>query len=186
MTHVESTRTLLLNQGYEPIKVIAWQRAITLIALHKVEVLEEYDAQVRAPSVIIQVPAVVRLRKPHRRHANPVRFSRVNIYARDGHRCQYCGVKCTIDGLTYDHVVPRSRGGKTSWDNIVSCCYACNARKANRTPAEARMALRSAPVRPAWMPAVQIRVSARSVPEAWRDYVYWTGEIEHDEATEIT
>src|SRR6185295_14741718 len=106
----------------------------------------------------------VRLRKAFRRFAKPVKFSRVNIYARDEYRCQYCGTKCTIDRLTYDHVVPRSRGGKTSWENIVSCCYACNAKKANRTPAEARMHLLSTPGRPTWIPSVQIRVSTKSVP----------------------
>ena len=105
----------------------------------------------------------------------------VNIYARDNYRCQYCGAKCTIDELTYDHVVPRSAGGKTTWENIVSACYTCNRRKANRTPAQAGMALRSTPARPTWMPSVQIRVSARSVPDAWRDYVYWTGEIDSEE-----
>ena len=181
--HTDATRTLLLDQGYQPIKVISWQRAITLITLRKVEVVEEYDAQVRTSSMIVQVPAVVRLHKAFRRHARPVKFSRVNIYARDGHRCQYCGATCGIDRLTYDHVVPRSRGGRTTWDNIVSCCVTCNARKSNRTPAEARMALLSTPERPRWMPSVQIRVSTRSVPDAWRDYVYWTGEIEHDDGS---
>ncbi|MDX2092869.1 MAG: HNH endonuclease [Kofleriaceae bacterium] len=184
--HVDSNRTLLLSQGYEPIKIIPWQRAMILLTLNKVDVVEEYDAEIRATSVIVRVPAVVRLRKAFRRHAKPVKFSRVNIYARDGYRCQYCGTKCSIDQLTYDHVVPRSRGGRTSWDNIVSCCYMCNRRKANRTPAEAKMALLSTPVRPEWMPAVQIRVSTKSVPDAWRDYVYWVGEIDHDEGTEIT
>ena len=182
MMHVDNTRTLLLTQGYEPIKIISWQRAMVLLTLDKVEVVEEYDAQVRAVSMIIQVPAVIRLRKAYRRHAKPVKFSRVNIYARDGHRCQYCGTRCTIDQLTYDHVIPRSRGGRTTWDNIVSCCVTCNARKANRTPAEARMALLSTPARPTWMPTVQIQVSTRSVPDAWRDYVYWTAEIEQDGA----
>ena len=177
----DSTRTLLLNQGYEPIKVIPWQRAITLLALDKVEVVEEYDAQIRATSLVLQVPAVVRLRKLFRRAPKPVKFSRVNIYARDGHRCQYCGLVCTIDELTYDHVVPRSKGGKTTWENIVSACYACNRTKANRTPAEARMKLLTIPKRPTWMPAVQIRVSTRSVPDAWRDYVYWTGEVDSEE-----
>ena len=183
--HVDSTRTLLLSQGYEPIKIIPWQRAMILLTLQKVDVVEEYDAEVRATSLVVRIPAVVRLRKAFRRFAKPVKFSRVNIYARDGYRCQYCGAKCATDQLTYDHVVPRSRGGRTSWDNIVSCCYACNRRKANRTPAEAKMVLRSTPVRPAWIPAVQIRVSTRSVPDAWRDYVYWVGEIDHDEGTEI-
>lgn len=184
--HIDSTRTLLLNQGYEPIKVISWQRAITLLTLDKVDVVEEYDAQIRAPSMIVQVPAVVRLRKAFRRHAKPVKFSRVNIYARDGYRCQYCGTKCAIDRLTYDHVIPRSRGGRTTWDNIVSCCDTCNAHKSNRTPAEARMTLLSMPACPSWMPSVQIRVSTKSVPDAWRDYMYWTGEIEHDGGGDLT
>jgi len=180
--HVDATRTLLLSQGYEPIKIIPWQRAMTLLTLDKVDVVEEYEAEVRACSLIIKVPAVVRLRKAFRRHAKPVKFSRVNIYARDEYRCQYCGEKCSIDELTYDHVIPRSRGGRTTWENIVSCCYECNAVKANRTPAEASMKLLAQPKRPTWIPAVQIRVSAKSVPDAWRDYVYWTGEIDNEEA----
>ena len=183
--HVDATRTLLLSQGYEPIKIIPWQRAMTLVTLDKVDIVEEYDTLVRATSMIVQVPAVVRLRKAYRRHAKPVKFSRVNIYARDGYRCQYCGARCAIDQLTYDHVIPRSRGGRTTWDNIVSCCYACNARKANRTPAEARMTLRASPARPSWIPSVQIRVSAQSIPDAWRDYVYWTGEIESEEGSAV-
>ena len=185
MMHVESTRTLLLSQGYEPIKIISWQRAIVLMTLDKVDIVEEYDAEIRAMSMIVKVPAVVRLRKAVRRHSKPVKFSRVNIYARDGYRCQYCAVRCKIDELTYDHVIPRSRGGRTTWENIVSCCYTCNAKKANRTPAEAKMLLRTTPTRPAWIPSVQIRVSTHSVPDAWRDYVYWAGEIDHDEGTEI-
>ena len=174
-------QTLLLTQSYEPLQVIGWQRAITLLALDKVDVVEEYDAEIRAVSIVVRVPAVVRLRKAFRRFAKPVKFSRVNIYARDGYRCQYCGQTCTISELTYDHVIPRSRGGRTCWENIVSACYACNRRKANRTPAEAGMKLLSVPKRPTWMPAVQIRVSTKSVPDAWRDYVYWTGEVDSEE-----
>ena len=183
--HVDNTRTLLLTQGYEPIKVISWQRAIVLLTLDKADVIEEYDTEIRATSLVIRVPAVVRLRKAFRRHAKPVKFSRANIYARDGHRCQYCGAPCKIDELTYDHVIPRSRGGRTSWENIVSACYGCNRKKANRTPHEAGMKLLTTPARPTWMPSVQIRVSTKSVPDAWRDYVYWAGEIDHDEGTDI-
>jgi 5-methylcytosine-specific restriction endonuclease McrA len=183
--HVDTTRTLLLSRGYEPIQVISWQRAITLLALDKVDVVDSYDAAVRASSLVVYIPAVVRLRNAVRRFAKPVKFSRVNIYARDHYRCQYCSVRCTTNELTYDHVVPRSRGGRTSWENIVSCCYACNRRKANRTPAEAGMKLLASPVRPTWMPAVQIQVSARSVPDAWRDYVYWTGQIDGDDGSEV-
>jgi 5-methylcytosine-specific restriction endonuclease McrA len=178
--HVDATRTLLLTAGYEPIKIISWQRAMTLVTLDKVDVVEEYDTEIRAVSLVVKVPAVVRLRKAFRRHTKPVKFSRVNIYVRDNYRCQYCGTKCSIDELTYDHVIPRSRGGRTNWENIVSACYACNAEKANRTPREAGMSLLAAPARPTWMPAVQVRVSAKAIPDAWRDYVYWTGEVEHD------
>ena len=177
-------QTLLLTQGYEPLQIIGWQRAITLLALDKVDVVEEYDAEIRAVSLVVRVPAVVRLRKAFRRFAKPVKFSRVNIYARDNYRCQYCGQTCTISELTYDHVIPRSRGGRTCWENIVSACYACNRRKANRTPAEAGMKLLSWPARPTWVPSVAIRVSARSVPDAWRDYVYWTGAIDGDDGGE--
>lgn len=178
---MQSTRTLLLTQGYEPIQVISWQRAITLLMLDKADVVEEYDEVIRAVSTVMQVPAVVRLRKSFPRKAKPVKFSRVNIYARDNYRCQYCGTKCTTSDLTYDHVVPRSKGGLTSWENIVSCCYLCNREKANRTPAEAGMRLLAVPKRPSWMPSRQIAVSASSVPDAWRDYVYWTSEIDNPE-----
>ena len=112
---MDSAQTLLLNQGFEPIKVISWQRAISLLFLGKVEVLEEYDRDVHSVSLIIKVPAVVRLLRAFRRHARPVKFSRVNIYARDNYKCQYCGRKASISDLTYDHVVPRSQGGLTEW-----------------------------------------------------------------------
>ena len=176
--HVESTRTLLLTQGYEPIQIISWQRAMTLLALDKVEVVEEYDAQVRAESMIVRIPSIVRLRKAFRRYAKPVKFSRVNIYARDNYKCQYCGRKASISDLTYDHVVPRSQGGLTEWTNIVTCCYLCNRKKGGRTPHEASMRLLANPTQPNWVPAVAIRISLRSVPDAWRDYLYWTGELD--------
>jgi 5-methylcytosine-specific restriction endonuclease McrA len=171
-------RTLLLSKSYEPIRLISWQRAFTLLTLGKVEVLEEYDFGVRSVSVVIKVPAVVRLLRAFRRHKKPVKFSRVNIYARDKYRCQYCGKKTSMSELTYDHVVPRARGGKTTWTNIVTCCYECNRRKGSRTPEKAGMRLRSQPVQPRWVPAVTIRLSTKSVPDAWRDYLYWTGVLD--------
>jgi len=174
----DTTRTLLLAQSYEPIKVIPWQRAFTLQTLGKIEVVEEYDADVRSPKQVFKVPAVVRLLRAFRRHKKPVKFSRVNIYARDKYRCQYCGNKAKLSELTYDHVVPRSMGGKTTWTNIVTACYTCNYAKANRTPKQAKMALLSNPVQPVWVPAVSIRVSLTSVPDAWRDYLYWTGALD--------
>ena len=177
---MNSAQTLLLNQGFEPIKVISWQRAISLLFLGKVEVLSEYDRDIRSVNLIIKVPAVVRLLRAFRRHARPVKFSRVNIYARDNYRCLYCGKKASISELTYDHVVPRSQGGLTEWTNIVTCCYLCNRKKGGRTPREAGMALLAQPNQPNWVPAVAIRISLRSIPDAWRDYLYWTGELDAD------
>lgn len=171
------SRTLLLSQSYEPIKVISWRRAFILLTLGKVEVLEEYDQNIRTVNLIFKVPAVVRLLSAFRRHRKPVKFSRVNIYARDKYRCQYCNTKAPISDLTYDHVVPRAQGGKTTWQNIVTCCYTCNGKKGNHTPQQARMKLRRKPVQPNWVPAVTIRVSTSSMPDAWRDYLYWTGAL---------
>lgn len=172
------TRTLVLTQSYEPVSVISWQRAITLLTLGKVEVIEEYDQDLRSMSLVIKAPAVVRLLRAFRRHRKPVKFSRINIYARDGYRCQYCGDRPQLSELTLDHVVPRAQGGITSWTNIATACVACNARKGGRTPAQAGMRLRAAPARPTWVPAVTIRISTRSVPDAWRDYLYWTGALD--------
>jgi 5-methylcytosine-specific restriction endonuclease McrA len=179
-TTTTDTRTLVLNQAYEPIKVVSWQRALTLLTLGKVEVLEEYDWTVRSVTVVIKVPAVVRLLRVFRRRRQPVKFSRVNIYARDRYRCQYCGDRKPIAELTYDHVVPRRDGGRTEWTNIVTACQDCNLAKGARTPEQAGMHLRTPPVRPQWVPVVVITVSLRSIPDAWRDYLYWTGELSTD------
>jgi 5-methylcytosine-specific restriction endonuclease McrA len=170
-------RTLVLAQSYEPVQVVSWQRALTLLTLGKVEVLEEYEWGIRTTTVVIKVPAVVRLLRAFRRRKTPVKFSRVNIYARDGYRCQYCGDARPIGELTYDHVVPRAQGGRTEWTNIVTACTDCNLEKGGRTPEQARMRLRARPVQPTWVPAVAITVSTRSIPDAWRDYLYWTGEL---------
>lgn len=167
-------RTLLLSQSYAPIKAISWQRALTLLTLGKVEVVEEYDGNAHSATMIIKIPAVVRLLRAFRAHKKAVKFSRVNIFARDGYKCQYCGNKKPVGKLTYDHVVPRSQGGKTTWTNIVTCCGDCNLRKGGRTPEQAKMKLLSTPVQPKWIPAITLAISTQSIPDAWRDYIYWT------------
>jgi 5-methylcytosine-specific restriction endonuclease McrA len=173
-------RTLVLSQGFEPISIVSWQHAITLLFLGKVEVIEEYDRDIKTTSLVIKVPAVVRLLSAFRRHKKPVKFSRVNIYGRDKYTCQYCGVKHSINELTYDHVVPRSQGGKTTWTNIATCCESCNRKKGGRTPAQAGMRLLKAPVQPTATPVLVVAVSRESVPDAWRDYMYWTSELDED------
>jgi 5-methylcytosine-specific restriction endonuclease McrA len=173
-------RTLVLSQGFEPVSIVSWQHAITLLFLGKVEVIEEYDRDIKTTSLVIKVPAVVRLLSAFRRHKKPVKFSRVNIYGRDRYTCQYCGVKHSINDLTYDHVVPRSQGGKTTWTNIATCCETCNRKKGGRTPAQAGMRLLKAPVQPTATPVLVVAVSRESVPDAWRDYMYWTSELDED------
>ena len=166
-------RTLVLDQGYLPVNVVSWQRAMSYIARDRAAVLEEYDALVHAG---VQMPAVVRLSRPVARHAQRVKFSRANVLARDRWRCQYCGQRFRGDELTYEHVVPRSQGGRTTWENIVMACVDCNRRKGSRTPAQAEMKLLRPPARPSWVPRYNPRLQPREVPVEWRDY--WTVELE--------
>ena len=173
-------QTLMLDQGYAPVKIIPWTKALQLLTLGKVEVIEEYADEVRSRYLVFKIPAVVRLLRAFRRRSKPVKFSRVNIYGRDDYRCQYCGKHKPIDELTYDHVLPRSRGGRTNWTNIVTACGPCNLKKADRTPAEARMTLLSEPRQPKDLPAIMITISRESAPAAWRDYLYWTGALDED------
>lgn len=170
-------RTLLLSQGYEPISIISWQKAICLLTLGKVEVIETYERDIRSVQLVLKMPAVVRLVRAIRRYPRQVKFSRQNVLARDRWRCQYCSEKRPSHELTYDHVIPRSQGGRTEWENIVAACVDCNARKANRTPEQARMRLRRVPHRPSWVPIFTLTISRSSVPDAWRDYCYWTGDL---------
>lgn len=175
-----NANTLVVDQGYAPVKVVTWQRAIQLLFLGKVEVIEEYDGFVRSTLLVMKIPAVVRLLKGFRRPKKPVKFSRVNIYGRDDYRCQYCGDKCEMAELTYDHVLPRAQGGKTEWTNIVSACADCNSKKANRTPEQARMRLLKKPVQPVSAPVMMVEISRQNVPDAWRDYLYWTGALDEE------
>jgi len=169
-------RTLLLSQGYEPIATIGWQRAISLLTLGKVEVIEQYDREIRSTHLVIKMPAVVRLVNFFRRHKQRVKFSRQNILARDRWLCQYCGVKVSTEEMTMDHVVPRSQGGRTEWENIVTCCVSCNAKKADRTPKQAKMGLKKEPERPNWVPIFTIKLSG-GMPEQWASYLYWNTEL---------
>ena len=165
-----STTTLMLTPWMAPHRVISWQRAIVLFYLGKVEVLEEYDDRVVAPSITIRTPAVVRLRKGNVASKHKVRFSRMNVFTRDGFRCQYCGVRKGTDGLNYDHVLPRVRGGKTAWENIVTSCYACNDRKGSRTPDEAGMKLLRKPTKPTSLPLAPVLRTGHEIPSLWMGY----------------
>jgi 5-methylcytosine-specific restriction endonuclease McrA len=154
-----------------PHKIITWERAVVLVVLGKVDVIEEYDEEIRSRDLALRTPAVVRLRKARTTIKQVVRFSRINVYTRDGFRCQYCGAKRQMRDLNYDHVIPRVKGGPTTWENIVTSCYACNDRKGSRTPEDAGMTLRKKPFKPISLPVTPaFHVRHSEMPESWLPY----------------
>lgn len=164
--------TLLLDQGYQPLKVIAWQRALVLHLLGKVEMLNTHAWSVHTVSRHFPVPAVVRLLR-HIRHRPPfVRFSRENVYLRDEHRCQYCARFFAPRDLTLDHVVPRCLGGKTTWTNVVAACVDCNRKKGHESPEQAGMPLLNRPSRPQWLAPRVMSLGEEQVPPTWRTWLH--------------
>lgn len=165
-----STHTLLLTPWMQPHRIVSWQTAVTLLFNEKIEVLEEYEDIVRSPSITIQVPAVARLVKGVSSNKKGVKFSRINVLTRDKFTCQYCGRSLDFGTATYDHVVPKSQGGKTMWENIVCACKTCNYRKAGRTPDQAMMKLKLKPIRPKSLPMAPF-YAREQIRETWRPYL---------------
>lgn len=161
--------------SYFPLSLLGWQDAVRAVFQDKVAVVAEYDREIRSPSTTMRLPSVVALRDyiPMPRH---VAFTRFNVFLRDRFTCQYCGEAFPSPDLTFEHVVPRSRGGITSWDNVVAACEPCNTRKGNRTEMK--------PIRAPRMPTPHELLQAkRAFPpnylhESWLDYLYWNVEIE--------
>jgi len=164
---------LLLNASFEPLRVINWKRALTLVFAGKVEVVEEYSREIHSISLAVRLPAVVRLLTLIRVRGTGVKFSRQNIYARDNYECQYCGSQPSVSELTYDHIIPRAHGGPTDWTNIVTCCITCNRRKGGKLLEQSGMHLRHLPKKPTWQPYVTMAVGMRHLPESWRGYLAW-------------
>jgi 5-methylcytosine-specific restriction endonuclease McrA len=173
-------QTLLLNATFEPLKVVHWQKAVTLWCQGKVEIIATHDREVRAVTFSFRLPSVIRLLRyvKIKKRFDYVPFSRANIYARDAYTCQYCNDSFPTQELTFDHVVPVSQGGRKDWENIVTCCVSCNRKKGGRTPAEAHMRLVRHPKRPDSAPAIRITIGLRQAPESWRDYLYWNMELD--------
>ncbi len=162
-------RVLVLNASYEPINVCTMRRAAVLVLKARAEVLEDGDGVLHSERLELQRPCVIRLvryvripRDVHRR-----KITRKAVLARDAYTCQYCGHEA--HGLTVDHVIPRSRGGKSVWENIVASCAPCNRKKGSQMPREARMHPATLPKPPG--PTVFIRIAAPSVPLAWEPYL---------------
>ncbi len=172
---------LVLNADYRPLSYYPlslwpWQEAVKAVWLDRVQIVAEYDEFVHSPSTAIRIPSVVVLKdyvKPQKR----VAFTRFNLFLRDEFSCQYCGAK---GDLTFDHVVPRARGGVTSWENVVAACSKCNLRKGSKSLRQSGMSLRRAPRQPG---AEELRNGGRKFPpnylhESWLDYLYWDQELE--------
>lgn len=171
--------TLVLSSFYEPVARIGWQRAITLTLAGKVEVVEEYkERAIRSLHLSFQMPSVVRFVRAPAGYKKSVRFSRENVYLRDQGRCQYCARAVVRAAATYDHVMPKAQGGRTSWENVVIACEPCNQHKGGRTPTQAKMALRSVPVKPKKLAsALRIRTAfSDGMPQSWRTWLHHAGQ----------
>lgn len=165
--------------SYFPLSVWGWQEAVKAVFLDRVSVLSEYEVEVRSPTMAMRLPSVIAL-KDYIPAARRPAFTRFNVFLRDGFTCQYCGAQKPTPDLTFDHVIPRSRGGRTTWQNVVAACGPCNLRKGNRLPRECGMWPRSEPRQPtSW----ELQEKGRAFPpnylhESWRDYLYWDSELE--------
>lgn len=158
--------TLLLNASFEPLHVISWQKAVTLSFLGKVEIVDEYEDEIHSVAICLKVPAVVRLLNYVGFVKKQPPFSRLNLLIRDEHACQYCRKELNTKSLTIDHILPKSQGGQTTWENIVAACNPCNRKKGGRTPEQANMKLAKAPRKPEWLPVISLRLN-KTLPHSW-------------------
>jgi 5-methylcytosine-specific restriction endonuclease McrA len=136
----------------------------------RMEEKDTHDDWVRAVNFEIQVPRIIRLTRFDRQHATTLRLNRRNLFARDDHRCQYCGQVLPANQLSLDHVVPRSRGGETTWENVVASCVKCNTKKGGRTPQEARMKLMRDPAQPSHNPLLTVKLGNPKY-ESWKSFL---------------
>lgn len=159
---------LVLNQNYEPLSVCHARRAIILVLLGKAEIVEKHDREIRSLSMSLPLPSVVRLSLYIRSFKRDIALSRTNILKRDNHTCQYCGRK--YETLTTDHIVPKSQGGKDTWDNLVTACIRCNNLKGDRTPEQADLKLLTRPRKPHRY--AYIRFFSSIPDDRWKPYLF--------------
>ena len=177
----EACPALVLNADYRPLSYYplslwSWQDTIKAVFLDRVNIVSTYDTVARSPSFEMKLPSVVSLKS----YVKPARFpafTRFNLFLRDRFSCQYCGAR---HDLTFDHVVPRSRGGQTTWENVVTACAPCNLRKGGKMPSQAEMFPMQSPYRPT---VNDLHKNGRAFPpnylhESWQDYLYWDIELE--------
>jgi len=177
----EACPALVLNAdfrplSYYPLSLWSWQDTIKAVFPDRVNIVSEYDRCIRSPTFEMRLPSVVSL-KTYVQPARQPAFTRFNVFLRDRFTCQYCGAH---DDLTFDHVLPRSKGGQTTWENVVAACSPCNLRKADLLPHIVGMRPRRAPYAPS---VHDLHQNGRLFPpnylhESWLDYLYWDSELE--------
>jgi len=177
-------QVLVLNSAYMPVNTVGWQKAISWVSSGRAVIEDVYEGLfLRSPSITFPLPSIIRfITKMTKFFRRGVKFNRRNIWTRDKGKCQYCGKKTPIESFTFDHVIPKSQGGKTIWENIVVACYKCNQKKEGRTPKQAGMTLIQKPFKPknvadGGLPGL----NPANVPKSWKDYLgslkYWTDEV---------
>ncbi len=162
--------------SYYPLSLWSWQDSIKAVFLDRVNIVSEYDAVVRSPSINFKIPSVVSLKSYIKPNKYPA-FTRFNVFLRDQFKCLYCGSK---EDLTFDHLVPRSKGGRTTWENVVSACAPCNLKKSNKSWQQLDMKPFQMPFRPT---VYDLHKLGKLFPpdylhESWDDYLYWDVELE--------
>ena len=177
----DASPALVLNADYRPLSyfplsVWRWQEVVKAVFLERVNVVAEYERVVRSPGFEMRLPSVVSL-KQYVQPATYPAFTRFNLFLRDSFSCQYCREP---DDLTFDHLIPKSQGGRTTWENVITACAACNLRKGGRTPKQCAMRPLSTPHRPT---VHELHDNGRGFPpnylhEDWTDYLYWDTELE--------
>ena len=181
---LESCPALVLNAdfrplSYYPLSLWPWQEAVKAVVSDRVNVVSVYNRFVRSPSSIMALPSVISLKEYIPTKRRPA-FTRFNVFLRDRFTCQYCGESLPTHDLTFDHVIPRSKGGHTTWENVVTACSPCNLVKGSRLPREAKM---FPLIRPAVPTNFLLQEHGRAFPpnylhESWRDFLYWDTELD--------
>lgn len=184
---LEQCPALVLNAdfrplSYYPLSLWPWQDAVRAMFRDSVTVLSEYDRVVRSPSFEFKLPSVLVLKEYVQATRKPA-FTRFNVFLRDEWHCQYCGSKEKTNDLTFDHVIPKARGGRTSWTNIVTACRPCNTQKGHKLPRECKMLPISEPAQPS---IFELQEKGRKFPpnflhESWGDFLYWDSELDSEE-----
>jgi len=180
-TSLEKCPALVLNADYRPLSYYplslwCWQDSVKSVFLDRVTIVSNYDRVIRSPSLNMKLPSVIALKSYVSRNSNP-NFTRFNVFLRDKFSCQYCG---SNHELTFDHLLPRSRGGKTDWNNVVTACSTCNVKKGGRLFESSGMMLQQKPYQPS---TEDLHKNGRNFPpnflhESWMDYLYWDVELE--------